>query len=37
VVLGEILRRYHVMNEAAHRALLEHWEAEFAASPDARA
>jgi hypothetical protein len=34
---GEILRRYHVMNEAAHRALLEHWEAEFDASPEARA
>jgi len=33
----EILPRYHVMNEAAHRALLEHWEAEFDASPEARA
>jgi hypothetical protein len=34
---GEILRRYHVMNEAAHRALLEHWQAELAASLEARA
>ena len=34
---GEILRRYGVMNEAAHRALLEHWEAELAASAEARA
>ena len=34
---GEILHRYHVMNEAAHRALLEHWEAELAASAEARA
>jgi hypothetical protein len=34
---GEILRRYHVMNEAAHRALLEHWQAELDASPEARA
>jgi len=34
---GEILRRYHVMNEAAHQALLEHWQAELAASPEARA
>jgi len=34
---GEILRRYHVANEAAHQALLEHWQAELAASPEARA
>ncbi len=34
---GEILRRYHVMNEAAPRALFEHWQAELAASPEARA
>jgi hypothetical protein len=34
---GEIQRRYHVANEAAHRALLEHWQAELAASPEARA
>ena len=34
---GEILRRYRVMNEAAHRALWEHWQAELAASPEARA
>jgi hypothetical protein len=34
---AEILRRYHVMNEAARRALEEHWELELAASPEARA
>jgi hypothetical protein len=34
---AEILRRYHVMNEAARRALEEHWENELAASPEARA
>ena len=33
----EILPRYHVMNEAARRALEEHWERELAASPEARA
>ena len=32
-----ILPRYHVMNEAAHRALNEHWHTELAASPEARA
>jgi hypothetical protein len=30
-----ILPRYHVMNEAAHRALNEHWHTELAASPEA--
>jgi hypothetical protein len=34
---AEILPRYHVMNEAARRALEEHWERELAASPEARA
>ncbi|HZF49161.1 MAG TPA: hypothetical protein VE093_10960 [Polyangiaceae bacterium] len=34
---AEILPRYHVMNEAARRALEEHWEGELAASPEARA
>jgi hypothetical protein len=33
----EILRRYHVMGEAAHWALSEHWQAKLAASPEARA
>jgi hypothetical protein len=35
--LAEILPRYHVINEAARRALEEHWERELAASPEARA
>ena len=34
---AEILPRYHMMNEAARRALEEHWEGELAASPEARA
>jgi hypothetical protein len=34
---AEILPRYHVINEAARRALEEHWERELAASPEARA
>jgi hypothetical protein len=34
---AEIRRRYHVMNEAARRALEEHWQVELAASPEARA
>jgi hypothetical protein len=34
---AEILPRYHVMNEAACRALDEHWQSELAASPEARA
>jgi hypothetical protein len=34
---AEILPRYHVMNEAACRALDEHWQIELAASPEARA
>jgi hypothetical protein len=34
---AEILPRYHLMNEAARRALDEHWEVELAASPVARA
>jgi hypothetical protein len=34
---AEILPRYHVMNEAAQRALEEHWEVELAVSPEARA
>ena len=34
---AEILPRYHVMNEAARRALDEHWQIELAASPEARA
>jgi hypothetical protein len=34
---AEILPRYHVMTEAARRALEEHWQAELAASPAARA
>jgi len=33
----EILPRYHVMNEAAQRALEAHWQAEIAASPEAYA
>jgi hypothetical protein len=32
-----ILPRYHVMNEAAYRALHAHWQIELAASPEARA
>ncbi len=32
-----ILPRYHVMNEAACRALHAHWQNELAASPEARA
>jgi hypothetical protein len=32
-----ILPRYHVMNEAAGRALHEHWQIDLAASPEARA
>jgi hypothetical protein len=32
---AEILPRYHVMNEAAYRALNEHWHTELAASPEA--
>jgi len=31
---AEILPRYHVMNQAARRALEEHWERELAASPE---
>jgi hypothetical protein len=31
----EILRQYRVVNEAARRALTEHWEAELAKSPKA--
>ena len=34
---AEILPRYHMMNEAARRALDEHWQIELAASPEARA
>jgi hypothetical protein len=34
---GEVLRRYQGMNEAARRALEEHWELELARSPEARA
>jgi hypothetical protein len=34
---AEILPRYHVMNQAARRALEEHWERELAASPETRA
>ena len=34
---AEILPRYHVMNEAARRALEEHWQGELAASPETRA
>ena len=34
---AEILPRYQVMNEAAYRALSEHWHTELAASPEARA
>jgi hypothetical protein len=34
---AEVLRRYYVMNEAARRALDEHWQIELAASPEARA
>jgi len=34
---AEILPRYNVMNEAAQRALEEHWKVELAASPEARA
>jgi hypothetical protein len=34
---AEILPRYYVMNEAAQRALEEHWQRELAASPEARA
>ena len=34
---AEILPRYQVMNEAAYRALNEHWHTELAASPVARA
>ena len=30
-----ILPRYHVMNEAAYRALHAHWQLELAASPEA--
>jgi len=33
----EILRRYHVVNKAARRALEEHWQAQLAASPKMRA
>ena len=33
---GEILRRYHVVNEAAQRALDEHWEGWFVRQPEAR-
>jgi hypothetical protein len=34
---GEILRRYQVVNEAARRALDEHWEAWLARQPEPRA
>ena len=34
---AEILPRYHTMNEAARRALDEHWPIELAASPEVRA
>ena len=34
---AEILPRYPMMNEAACRALNEHWQIELAASPEARA
>jgi hypothetical protein len=34
---AEILPRYHVLNQAAHTALEEHWQRELAARPEARA
>jgi hypothetical protein len=34
---AEILPRYYVMNEAAQRALEDHWQKELAASSEARA
>src|SRR5262249_9223677 len=34
---SDIRLRYHVMNEAARRALDEHWQMQLAASPEMRA